>query len=135
MGFSFWLWQHASHLPSGYASDERSSLDKRGERCRWQMKRPERSAAVDKIEEKRKPKDFIGHRKPGCRNDPEKPFGKESTGDPNKGDTQNQTLYMSVTKANTTPASATKLRNAGILVIPAFFRVLGYNAKNSDANN
>ena len=25
----------------------------------------ERSAAVDKIEEKRKPEDFIGHRKPG----------------------------------------------------------------------
>ena len=27
------------------------------------MKRPERVAAVDKIEEKRKPEDFIGHRK------------------------------------------------------------------------
>jgi len=26
------------------------------------MKRPERVAAVDKIEEKRKPEDFIGHR-------------------------------------------------------------------------
>ena len=46
MGFSFWLWQHASHLPSGYVSDERSSLGKRGERCQWQVKRPERSAAV-----------------------------------------------------------------------------------------
>ena len=34
----------------------------RGERCQWQMKRPERVAAVDKIEEKRKPEDFIGHR-------------------------------------------------------------------------
>ena len=34
MGFSFWLWQHASHLPSlCYVSDERSSLGKRGERC------------------------------------------------------------------------------------------------------
>jgi len=27
------------------------------------------------------------------------------------------------------------MKNAGILVIPAFFRVLGYNTKNSDANN
>ena len=35
----------------------------RWERRRWRMKRPERVAAVDKIEEKRKPEDFIGHRK------------------------------------------------------------------------
>ncbi len=34
----------------------------RGERCRGQEKRPERVAAVDKIEDKRKPEDFIGHR-------------------------------------------------------------------------
>ena len=34
----------------------------RGERCRWQMKRAERVAAVEKIEEKRKPEDFFGHR-------------------------------------------------------------------------
>jgi hypothetical protein len=55
--------------PPGYEADERSSLGKRGERCLRQMKRPERSAAVGKIEEKRKPEDFFGHRKPGCRND------------------------------------------------------------------
>ena len=34
----------------------------RCERCRWQMKRAERVAAVEKIEEKRKPEDFFGHR-------------------------------------------------------------------------
>ena len=34
----------------------------RTERCRWQMKRGERVAAVEKIEEKRKPEDFFGHR-------------------------------------------------------------------------
>ena len=36
-----------------------------GERCdrrRWRSKGAERVAAVDKIEEKRKPEDFIGHR-------------------------------------------------------------------------
>ena len=32
------------------------------ERCRRQIKRPERVAAVDKIEDQRKPEDFIGHR-------------------------------------------------------------------------
>ena len=39
----------------------------RGERRRWREERPERVAAVDKIEEKRKPEDFIGHRKRGLR--------------------------------------------------------------------
>ena len=34
----------------------------RWERRLWRDKRPERVAAVDKIEEKRKPEDFIGHR-------------------------------------------------------------------------
>ena len=34
----------------------------RAERCRWQMKRGERVAAVDQIEGKRKPDDLIGHR-------------------------------------------------------------------------
>ena len=34
----------------------------RWERCRGQMKRPERVAAVDKIEDRRKPEVFIGHR-------------------------------------------------------------------------
>ena len=48
-----------------YESDERSSLGKRGERCLWQMKRPKRSAAVEKIEDQHKPEDFFGHRKPG----------------------------------------------------------------------
>ena len=35
-------------------------------RCRWQMKDKYFGAAVDKIEEKRKPEDFIGHRKPAA---------------------------------------------------------------------
>ena len=34
----------------------------RWERRRWRIKRPERVAAVDKIEDQRKPDDFIGHR-------------------------------------------------------------------------
>ena len=34
----------------------------RWERRLWREERPERVAAVDKIEEKRKPEDFIGHR-------------------------------------------------------------------------
>jgi len=34
----------------------------RGERCRWQEERPERVAAVEKIEDLRKPEDFFGHR-------------------------------------------------------------------------
>ena len=38
----------------------------RWERCQWQMKRPERVAAVDKIEGKRKPEDFIGYRNRDC---------------------------------------------------------------------
>ena len=42
---------------------EMSPTGERAERCRWQMKRGERVAAVEKIEEKRKPEDFFGHRK------------------------------------------------------------------------
>ena len=34
----------------------------RCDRCRWRSKGAERVAAVDKIEEKRKPQNFIGHR-------------------------------------------------------------------------
>ena len=34
----------------------------RAERCQWQKKRGERVAAVEKIEEKRKPEDFFGYR-------------------------------------------------------------------------
>ena len=67
------MWQHASHLPSlCYVSDERSSLGERGERCQWQMKRPERVAGV-------------GERR-------SRSAGKESTGDPNRVDTQNRCL-------------------------------------------
>jgi hypothetical protein len=36
-------------------------------RCRWQKKDKHFGAAVDKIEEKRKPEDFIGHRKPATK--------------------------------------------------------------------
>jgi len=49
-------------LPPGYETDERSSLGERGERRRWREERPERVAAVDKIEDQRKPEDFVGHR-------------------------------------------------------------------------
>jgi hypothetical protein len=38
------------------------SKGERWERRLWRDKRPERVAAVDKIKEKRKPEDFIGHR-------------------------------------------------------------------------
>ena len=38
----------------------------RGERRQWREERPERVAAADKIEEKRKPEDFIGHRNRNC---------------------------------------------------------------------
>ena len=34
----------------------------RWERRQWREERPERVAAVDKIEDQRKPEDFIGHR-------------------------------------------------------------------------
>ena len=38
------------------------SCGERSERCLWQIQRGERVAAVEKIEEKRKPDDFFGHR-------------------------------------------------------------------------
>ena len=37
-------------------------MGERPERCQWQKKGGERVAVVDKIEEKRKPEDFIGYR-------------------------------------------------------------------------
>ena len=79
MGFSFWLWQHASHLPSlCYESDERSSLGERADRRRWRKQGGERVAGV-------------GERR-------SRDLGKESTGDPNRVDTQDRTLYVFVTK-------------------------------------
>ena len=36
-------------------------------RCRWQMKDKYFGAAVEKIEDQRKPEDFIGHRKPAAK--------------------------------------------------------------------
>ena len=53
-----------SCLP-GYASDERSSLGKRGERRRWREERPERSAAVYIFKAASPAAENIGHRKPG----------------------------------------------------------------------
>ena len=50
---------------SGYASDERSSLGKRGERRRWREERPERSAAVYIFKAAATAAENIGHRKPG----------------------------------------------------------------------
>ena len=49
----------------GYESDEHSSLGKRPDRRRWREEGGARSAAVEKIEDQRKPEDFFGHRKPG----------------------------------------------------------------------
>ncbi len=52
------------------ASGEQSrvpALGKTALRCRWQMKQGGFSAAVDKIEDQRKPDDFIGHRKPAAK--------------------------------------------------------------------
>ena len=43
------------------------ALGKTALRCRWQIKQSGFGAAVDKIKEKRKPADFIGHRKPAAR--------------------------------------------------------------------
>lgn len=40
----------------------RQSGGERAERRQWRMKRGERVAAVDKIEDKHKPEDFIGYR-------------------------------------------------------------------------
>ena len=51
-------------------------------RCRWQMKDKDFGAAVDKIEEKRKPEDFIGHRKPAAK--PKMPRVRVSPLGPNK---------------------------------------------------
>ena len=41
------------------------TMGERPDRRRWRRKGGERVAAVDKIEEKRKPEDFIGHRNRG----------------------------------------------------------------------
>jgi len=40
-------------------------LGKNDLRCQWQMQQGVFGAAVDKIEDWRKPEDFIGYRKPG----------------------------------------------------------------------
>ena len=55
----------------GYEADERSSLGKRADRRRWRKEGGERSAAVEKSEEKRKPEAFFGHRKPAQSDNPE----------------------------------------------------------------
>ena len=54
----------AAHLISQKSKifDSFPSRGERAERCQWQEKRGERVAAVEKIEEKRKPEDFFGHR-------------------------------------------------------------------------
>ena len=52
-------------------------------RCRWQMKDKRFGAAVDKIEEKRKPEDFIGHRKPAAK--PKMPQVRILSSGPSKG--------------------------------------------------
>ena len=42
-------------------------MGKNALRCQWQIKQGVLGAAVDKIEELRKPDDFIGHRKPAVK--------------------------------------------------------------------
>ena len=51
----------------------------RCERCRRQMKRAERVAAVEKIEGKRKPEDFFGYRNRNLLSCFAKKVGKEAT--------------------------------------------------------
>ena len=59
--------QNPRNCGKGYGSlpPKASPWGERCERCLWQMKRAERVAAVDKIEDQRKPEDFIGHRNRG----------------------------------------------------------------------
>ena len=44
------------------AGEQFLARGERCERCRWQIERAERVAAVDKIKEMREPADFIGYR-------------------------------------------------------------------------
>ena len=53
-----WRFLHANYISKGERCDRR----------RWREKGAERVAAVDKIEEKREPEDFIGHRNRGQSN-------------------------------------------------------------------
>jgi len=48
-------------MPVAYGGNQFENWE-RAERCRWQMQRGEREAAVEKIEDQRKPDDFFGHR-------------------------------------------------------------------------
>ena len=63
-----------SFLSSGYETDERSSLGMAVRRCLRQNKASAISAAVEKIEDQRKPDDFFGHRK-AARSDNPKAVG------------------------------------------------------------
>ena len=65
-------------ISPGYETGERSSLGERADRRRWRMQGGERVAGV-------------GERR-------SRSVGKESTGHPNRVDTQNRFLQMSVTK-------------------------------------
>ena len=51
-----------SSLFASHFVREGTRKGERSERCLWQNKRGERVAAVDKIEERREPNDFIGLR-------------------------------------------------------------------------
>jgi len=60
------IWKNPLRLPLRAATSPKGRgkpcRGERGERRLWREERPERVAAVDKIKEKRKPEDFIGHR-------------------------------------------------------------------------
>jgi len=46
------------------------ALGQNAERCQWQIKRGVLWAAVEKIEDQRKPDDFFGYRNPGDQSNP-----------------------------------------------------------------
>ena len=56
---------------SGYETDERGSLGNTYDRCRWQIKVICVGAAVEKIEEQRKPDNFFVNCKPARSDNPE----------------------------------------------------------------
>jgi len=57
-------------------------LGKTGLRCQWQIKQGGFGAAVEKIEEQRKPDDFFGYRKPAAK--PKMPQVRILSSGPNK---------------------------------------------------
>ena len=61
-------------------------------RCRWQMKDKHFGAVVDKIEEQRKPEDFIGHHKPAAK--PKMPQVRILSSGPHKENCHQAVLFV-----------------------------------------